>query len=47
MAEAVVGGVKEEYRVAPGCMSTRMVGHEYVGPTAPFVRRDEPLVNAA
>ena len=47
MAEAMVGGVEEEYRVAPGCISTRLVGHEYVGPTAPFVRRDEPLVNAA
>ena len=47
MAEAVVGGVEEEYRVAPGCISTRLVGHEDVGPTTPFVRRDEPLVNAA
>ena len=47
MAEAMVGGVEEEYRVAPGCISTRLVGHEYVGPAAPLIRRDEPLVNAA
>eukprot|EP00964_Phaeocystis_antarctica_P058003 scaffold34382_cov69-Phaeocystis_antarctica.AAC.4 len=43
MAEAMVGGVEEEYRVAPGCISTRLVGHEYVGPAAPLIRRDEPL----